>query len=150
MSSLMWYLLFMTLITSRTVLANESSTLDMKVDVCNITGVWRNELGSTLHVKADGSEVRGVYETAVESTRGAAGEHRTARVIGIVGDGTQPTVSFSVLWEKGSCSAWVGQCFILHDGAQVLKTFWMLRSVADNLAGDWGSTRLGEDLFFKT
>ncbi|KAK9968169.1 hypothetical protein ABG768_002506 [Culter alburnus] len=150
MSSLMWYLLFVTLITSRTVLANESSTLDMKVDVCNITGVWRNELGSTLHVKAEGSEVRGVFQTAVESMRGAAGEYRTARVIGIVGDGTQPTVSFSVLWEKGSCSAWVGQCFILHDGAQVMKTFWMLRSVADNLAGDWGSTRLGEDLFFKT
>ncbi len=41
----------------------------------------------------------------------------------------------------GSCSAWVGQCFILSDGAQVLKTFWMLRSVAGNLAGDWGSTR---------
>ncbi|XP_067255492.1 avidin [Chanodichthys erythropterus] len=150
MSSLMWYLLFMTLITFRTVLANESSTLDMKVDACNITGVWRNELGSTLHVKAEESEVRGVFQTAVESTRGAAGEYRTARVIGIVGDGTQPTVSFSVLWEKGSCSAWVGQCFILHDGAQVMKTFWMLRSVADNFAGDWGSTKLGEDLFFKT
>uniref|UniRef100_A0A8C1WCK5 Avidin n=1 Tax=Cyprinus carpio TaxID=7962 RepID=A0A8C1WCK5_CYPCA len=150
MSSLMWHLLFVTLITSRMVSANESSTPDMEVSSCNITGFWRNELGSTLRVKAEGSEVRGVYQTAVESTRGAAGLHRTARIIGIVGNGTQPAVSFSVLWEKGSCSAWVGQCFILHDGAQVLKMFWMLRSVADNLTGDWGSTRLGEDLFFKT
>ncbi|KAG1970653.1 avidin [Pimephales promelas] len=150
MSSLMWYLLFVTLITSPTVPANESSTQNMKVDACNITGVWRNELGSTLHVKADGSEIRGVYQTAVESMSGAAGLDRTAKVIGLVGDGTQPTVSFSVLWEKGSCSAWVGQCFILGDGAQVLKTLWMLRSLADSLAGDWGSTRLGEDLFFKT
>ncbi|XP_016089339.1 avidin [Sinocyclocheilus grahami] len=150
MSSLMWYLFFVTLITSRTVSANESSTLDMKVSSCNITGVWSNELGSTLRVKAEGSEVRGVYQTAVESKRGAAGLHRTAQIIGVVGNGTQPAVSFSVLWEKGSCSAWLGQCFILRDGEQVLKTFWMLRSVADNLAGDWGSTRLGEDLFFKT
>ncbi|KAI2659888.1 Avidin [Labeo rohita] len=131
------------------VSANESSTLHMKVSFCNITGVWRNELGSTIRLKAEGSEVRGVYQTAVESTHGAAGLHRTAHIIGIAGNGTQPTISFSVLWEKGSCSAWVGQCFILRDGAQVLKTFWMLRSVADNLAGDWGSTRLGEDLFFQ-
>lgn len=72
-----------------------------KVSSCNITGVWRNELGSTLRVKAEGSEVKGVYQTAVESTRGAAGSHRTARIIGIVGNGTQPAVSFSVLWEKG-------------------------------------------------
>ncbi|XP_026130425.1 avidin [Carassius auratus] len=150
MSSLMWFSIFVTLITSRTLSANEFSTLDMKVTSCNITGVWRNELGSTLHMKAEGSEVRGVYQTAVESTSGAAGLHRTARIIGIVGNGTQPAVSFSVLWEKGSCSAWLGQCFILHDGEQVLKTFWMLRSVADDLAGDWGSTRLGEDVFFKT
>uniref|UniRef100_A0A8C2GHH7 Uncharacterized protein n=1 Tax=Cyprinus carpio TaxID=7962 RepID=A0A8C2GHH7_CYPCA len=93
-----------------------------------------------------------VWGTAliVESTRGAAGLHRTARIIGIVGNGTQPAISFSVLWEKGSCSAWLGQCFILHDGEQMLKMFWMLRSVADNLADDWGSTRLGDDLFFKT
>uniref|UniRef100_A0A673FWF6 Avidin n=1 Tax=Sinocyclocheilus rhinocerous TaxID=307959 RepID=A0A673FWF6_9TELE len=101
MSSLMWYSLFVTLITSRTVSANKSSTLDMKVSSCNITGVWSNELGSTLSVKAEGSEVRGVYQTAVESTRGAAGLHRTAQIIGVVGNGTQPAVSFSVLWEKG-------------------------------------------------
>jgi len=42
-----------------------------------------------------------VYQTAVESMSGAAGLDRTAKVIGLVGDGTQPTVSFSVLWEKG-------------------------------------------------
>ncbi|KAK7120410.1 hypothetical protein R3I94_020417 [Phoxinus phoxinus] len=149
MSSVMWYLLFVTLITSPTVHANESSTQNMKVDACNISGVWRNELGSTLRVKAEGSEVRGVYLTAVESVSGAAGLNRTAQILGVVGDGTQPTVSFSVLWEKGSCSAWVGQCFLLGDAAQVLRTFWILRSVADNLSGDWGSTRLGEDLFFK-
>ncbi|NP_001188371.1 avidin precursor [Danio rerio] len=150
MSSLIWHLVFWTLLTSKAASANESSTPNAKVSSCNVTGVWRNELGSTLRVKAEGSEVRGVYQTAVESTRGAAGHHRSARIIGMVSDGTQPTVSFSVLWEKGSCSAWVGQCFILDDGAQVLKTFWMLRSVADNLASAWGSTRMGEDIFFKT
>uniref|UniRef100_A0A671QCW1 Avidin n=1 Tax=Sinocyclocheilus anshuiensis TaxID=1608454 RepID=A0A671QCW1_9TELE len=114
MSSLMWHLLFVTLITSGMVSANDSSALNMKASSCNITGFWRNELGSTLRVKAEGSEVRGVYQTTVESKRGTAGLHRTARIIGIVGNGTQPAVSFSVLWEKG-------------------KT--------DNLTGDWGSTR---------
>ncbi|XP_051540904.1 avidin [Myxocyprinus asiaticus] len=119
-----------------------------QVNSCNITGVWRNELGSTLRMKADGSEVRGVYQTSVESARGAAGPERKAKILGIVGGGPQPTISFAVMWEKGSCSAWVGQCFILPNGTQVLKTFWLLRSVAYDLAGDWGSTRLGEDVFF--
>ncbi|TRY71380.1 hypothetical protein DNTS_003436, partial [Danionella cerebrum] len=143
-------LLFLISITFQTVSTNESSTPTEKETSCNITGMWRNELGSRLYVKANGSKVSGVYHTAVESMSNAAGENRIARVTGFVGEGAQPTVSFSVLWKKGSCSAWVGQCFVLHDGGEVLKTFWMLRSVSDSLAEDWGSTRLGEDVFFKT
>ncbi|MCJ8742198.1 hypothetical protein PDJAM_G00079390 [Pangasius djambal] len=115
---------------------------------CNVTGAWHNELGSQLQLSAAGPEVRGVYRTAVESALGAAGPNREARVVGVVSDGPQPTIAFSVLWAKGSCTTWVGQCFILPGGVQVLKTLWMLRSAAEGSMDNWDSTRLGEDQFF--
>nr|XP_055064665.1 avidin [Misgurnus anguillicaudatus] len=150
MNSLVWSL-FVSLLTYHAVSGHEHHfNINKKVNDCNITGAWRNQLGSTLRIKTDGAEVTGVYQTAVESTRGSAGHERSAKIFGVVGDGPQPIVSFAVMWEKGSCSAWVGQCFILPEGVPVLKTFWLLRSKADNLAVDWGSTRLGEDLFFMT
>ncbi|KAA0703874.1 hypothetical protein E1301_Tti000482 [Triplophysa tibetana] len=150
MSMMLWSLL-VSLLAYRNVSANElPSDKNVKGNSCNITGTWRNELGSTLRVKVEGSQITGVYETAVESTRGAAGRESKAKIIGVVGEGPQPTVSFAVMWEKGSCSAWVGQCFILPGDVRILKTFWLLRSAADNLSGNWGSTRLGEDLFFMT
>ncbi|XP_026799749.3 avidin [Pangasianodon hypophthalmus] len=114
---------------------------------CNVTGEWHSELGSQLQLSAAGPEVRGVYRTAVESARGAAGPSREARVVGVISDGPQPTIAFSVLWAKGSCTTWVGQCFILPGGVQVLKTLWMLRSAAESSMDNWDNTRLGEDQF---
>ncbi|XP_007233876.1 avidin isoform X2 [Astyanax mexicanus] len=114
---------------------------------CNVTGQWKNELGSTLQLTSNGPELRGVYHTAVETECGASGQNREARVVGVISEGPQPTVAFSVQWLKGSCSVWVGQCFLLPGGGQVLKTLWMLRSAAESTAGNWGSTRLGEDQF---
>ncbi|KAM9456325.1 avidin [Clarias gariepinus] len=121
---------------------------ERKVSHCNVSGEWHSELGSQLQLRADGPEVRGVYRTAVESTRGAAGARREARVLGVMSDGAQPTVAFSALWPKGSCTTWVGQCFISPEGGQVLKTLWMLRSAAESTTDNWDSTRLGEDRFF--
>ncbi|XP_076875445.1 avidin [Brachyhypopomus gauderio] len=114
---------------------------------CNVTGQWRSDLGSVLWLSAAGPEVRGVYHTAVETVPGASGQNRQAKIIGLVGEGRQPAIAFSVLWMKGSCSAWVGQCFVLPGGGQVLKTLWMLRSVAETSLDNWASTRLGEDQF---
>ncbi|XP_026886485.2 avidin [Electrophorus electricus] len=118
-----------------------------KASSCNVTGQWHSELGSLLWLTTVGPEVRGVYQTAVESALGAAGHNHQAKIVGVVGEGRQPTIAFSVLWIKGSCSAWVGQCFVLPGGSQVLKTLWMLRSVAETSLDNWDSTRLGEDQF---
>ncbi|TSV15258.1 Avidin [Bagarius yarrelli] len=118
-----------------------------KVLDCNVTGEWRNELGSRLLLTSVGPEVRGVYRTAVESVRGAAGPNREAKVIGVISDGPQPTIAFSVLWAKGSCASWVGQCFTLPGGDQVLNTLWMLRSAVSSSMNDWDGTRLGDDRF---
>ncbi|KAG5284229.1 hypothetical protein AALO_G00024360 [Alosa alosa] len=118
-----------------------------KASYCNVTGVWRNDLGSLLQLHAVGSVMKGVYVTAVESSIGAAGFHGQAGLTGFVSEGAQPTVTFSVLWEKGSCTSWVGQCFTLPNGERVLKTHWMLRSVANSPKENWMSTRFGEDHF---
>lgn len=68
---------------------------------CNVSGLWRNSLGSQLQLHAVGSMLKGVYATAVESSLGAAGSHGQAALTGFVSEGAQPTVTFSVLWEKG-------------------------------------------------
>ncbi|XP_062391650.1 avidin-like [Sardina pilchardus] len=119
----------------------------VKASNCNVTGVWRSDLGSLLQLHAVGSLLKGVYVTVVETTTGAAGSHGQAGLTGFVSEGAQPTVTFSVLWERGSCTSWVGQCFTLSNGERVLKTHWMLRSVANSLKENWMSTRFGEDNF---
>ncbi|XP_017570680.1 avidin isoform X1 [Pygocentrus nattereri] len=118
-----------------------------QVTRCNVTGQWRSEQGSMLQLTSTGPEVRGIYHTAVETALGASGHNRESKVVGVVGHGLQPAVAFSVLWAKGSCSSWVGQCFLLPGGGQVLKTLWMLRSVVESSLDNWESTRLGEDQF---
>ncbi|XP_042564393.1 avidin-related protein 4/5-like [Clupea harengus] len=118
-----------------------------KGSYCNVTGVWRSDQGSLLHLHAVGSILKGFYMTTVESSPGAAGSHGEAGLTGFVSEGAQSTVTFSVLWEQGSCTSWVGQCFTMPNGERVLKTHWMLRSVAKNPAENWMSTRFGEDNF---
>ncbi|XP_063050107.1 avidin-like isoform X2 [Engraulis encrasicolus] len=112
---------------------------------CDVTGHWRNELGSRMQLSAKDSSLQGFYKTAVETTAGAAGNGST--LTGFVSGGVHPTVSFSVLWKGGSCTSWVGQCFILPTGDRVLKTVWMLRSVAKGPGDNWMSTRVGADTF---
>ncbi|XP_062870808.1 avidin [Trichomycterus rosablanca] len=129
------------------VVAGQASYPTSKVSFCNVTGKWHTEHGSLLKLSSDGQVVRGVYQTALESVHGAAGPNREGKVLGVIGEGPQPTIAFSVLWAKGSCATWIGQCFILEGGGQVLKTLWMLRSVAESSYDNWESTRLGEDQF---
>ena len=63
--------------------------------------------------------------------------------LGVPGGSQAPGViliGWPCLW-AGSCSSWVGQCFPLSDGKRVLKTLWMLRSMALSPADNWKSTR---------
>lgn len=68
---------------------------------CNVTGVWRNELGSVLAIEAVGSELRGLYQSAVATAPGVTGPEQ-AKLLGVTGNqGLQTSVAFSVLWEAG-------------------------------------------------
>ncbi|MBN3306348.1 AVR4 protein, partial [Amia calva] len=110
--------------------------------VCNVTGVWMSAMGSILKLAVSpDAELGGNYMTSVETMKGVAGNQRQSRLSGLLNRGAQPTFAFSVVWEGGSSSSWVGQCLVLGDGSQVLKTLWMLRSAAQGPEDDWKSTR---------
>ncbi|XP_056406028.1 avidin-related protein 1-like isoform X2 [Hyla sarda] len=113
---------------------------------CNVTGVWVNTLGSVLKLFAEGSQLKGSLHSSVALYPGAAGERMTGKLIGLIGQGDQPTFTMSVSWKEGSITAWVGQCFQTSD-CPVLKTIWLLRSKA-TLEDNWKATRIGEDVFY--
>ncbi|XP_072098837.1 avidin-related protein 1-like [Mobula birostris] len=118
---------------------------------CNMTGIWWNDLGSFLYLsEAKDLSLNGRYQTAVEVAVGEAGADRQAPVFGIRHDGKEPTFSMSAAWAGGSITSWVGQCLVLEDGHQILKTMWLLRSPVSSLQDNWQSTRIGEDTFHRT
>uniref|UniRef100_A0A674AEC4 Uncharacterized protein n=1 Tax=Salmo trutta TaxID=8032 RepID=A0A674AEC4_SALTR len=113
---------------------------------CNVTGVWRNELGSVLAIEAVGSELRGLYQSAVATAPGVTGPEQ-AKLLGVTGNQGNALCRTSLQPSTMWLFSWVGQCFELPDGKRVLKTLWMLRSVASCPADNWKSTRMGEDTF---
>ncbi|XP_075702039.1 avidin-like [Rhinoderma darwinii] len=113
---------------------------------CNVTGVWVNAVGSVLKLSAKGSQLKGSLCSYVEVYPGAAGEQKTGKLMGLIGQGDQPTFTMSINWKGGSVTAWVGQCFQTSD-CPVLKTTWLLRSKA-TLEDNWKATRIGEDVFY--
>ncbi|XP_006635407.2 avidin-like isoform X2 [Lepisosteus oculatus] len=124
-------------------------TLCVEGTGCNMTGVWVSDLGSVLKLAVlEDSELRGLLTSSVETVKGAAGSMRQGNVQGILNRGPRPSFAFSVAWDGGSTSSWVGQCFVQEDGRRVLKTLWMLRSFALSSVDNWKSTRMGEDTFY--
>ncbi|XP_069785466.1 avidin [Narcine bancroftii] len=117
---------------------------------CNMSGIWWNDLGSVFHLsEAENLTLNGRYQTAVEATVGEAGPNNQAPVIGIRHGAKEPTFTMSTAWAGGSITSWVGQCLILDDGHQILKTMWMLRSPVASLHDDWKATRIGQDTFYR-
>ncbi|XP_075435679.1 avidin-related protein 4/5-like [Ascaphus truei] len=121
--------------------------MDWHAGRCNVSGVWGNGLGSVLSLSSEGLQLTGLLRSAVESSRGAAGGERIGKVVGVLGDGEQPTFAMSVSWTGGSVSTWAGQCFRRSDGT-VLRTMWLLRSAASSEVNSWKATRVGEDTFY--
>ncbi|XP_078506948.1 avidin-like [Lissotriton helveticus] len=112
---------------------------------CNMTGSWKNSLGSLLQLSEDGQSLKGCFYTAVETHKGAAGKTKMGKVTGIRNPGEDPTVAFSACWSGGAVTTWAGQCFCKSD-PPVLKTMWLLRSPM-SAEDHWKATRVGEDVF---
>ncbi|NXF40635.1 AVID protein, partial [Nyctibius bracteatus] len=111
---------------------------------CNLTGWWKNDLGSKMHVSAVDSQgnFSGEYYTAVSATQKPI---KPSPLIGSqhLDEDGQCTFGFTVNWKKfsDSTAVFVGQCFAGDDGKEVLQTSWLLREKVDSLPSDWKATR---------
>ncbi|XP_039595558.1 avidin [Polypterus senegalus] len=121
--------------------------------LCNLTGMWLNDLGSALQIyPSSTADIQGSFTSVVKLGERGPGSPLKGRVSGVMSSGPLPTFGFSVSWEKGTTTSWVGQCFPImdgHPGHQMLKTLWLLRSPAEAPEDTWQSTRIGEDTFYK-
>ncbi|XP_009081735.1 PREDICTED: avidin-like, partial [Acanthisitta chloris] len=116
---------------------------------CNLTGWWKNELGSKMHVTKVDSQgsFSGEYYTAVSSAKKPIQPSPLVGSQHLDKDG-QCTFGFTVNWKKFS-AVFVGQCFTGDDGDEVLKTSWLLREKVDSLPSDWKATRTGSNTFIR-
>uniref|UniRef100_K7F8M3 Avidin n=1 Tax=Pelodiscus sinensis TaxID=13735 RepID=K7F8M3_PELSI len=117
---------------------------------CDLSGLWRNELGSLMeiHDVNEAGEFSGEYLTAVTATSNCiqnsplkGAQHHTKAE-------TSPVFGFTVNWEfSNSTTVFVGQCFMDARGNETLKTTWLLREEVGSLGDDWGATRVGTNDF---
>ncbi|NXN18693.1 AVID protein, partial [Indicator maculatus] len=111
---------------------------------CVLTGNWTNDLHSNMTIGAVNEEgsFNGKYHTSVSdspdkiqlSPLQGSEQHR--------GSSGQPVFGFTVNWTfADTVSVFTGQCFVVENGKEVLKTMWLLRSHVDNITDDWKATR---------
>jgi hypothetical protein len=108
----------------------------------NFSGWWRNQMKSTMDLAVSGNDVTGTYTSAASSSGGPT-------VGSIKGYVSGDLISFVVLWEKGSMTAWVGQ-LVDEDTAPRIKTLWhLVTNIPDDDEGEylWLSVFAGADEF---
>ncbi|XP_053331271.1 avidin-like [Spea bombifrons] len=114
---------------------------------CSVNGRWKNELGSNMtifQVSNDGS-FNGTYLTAVSD---ASQNIIQSPLVGWQQYSTHPTFGFTVQWKfTNTTTVFTGQCFVTSTGEKVLHTTWLLRSIANTEADNWGATRVGVNTF---
>ncbi|XP_050185050.1 avidin-like [Myiozetetes cayanensis] len=117
---------------------------------CDLTGWWKNDLGSRMHVLEvdDEGNFSGEYYTAVSSADKPIQPSPFVGSQHLDKDG-QCTFGFTVNWKKfsDSTAVFVGQCFAGDKGDEVLQTSWLLREKVDSLHSDWKATRTGRNTF---
>ncbi|XP_041884847.1 avidin-like [Corvus kubaryi] len=117
---------------------------------CNLTGWWKNDLGSKMHVfnVDNNGTFSGEYHTAVSSAKSPI---QPSPLVGSqhLDKDEQDTFGFTVNWKKfsDSTAVFVGQCFNGADGKEVLHTSWLLREKVDSETDDWKATRIGRNTF---
>jgi len=114
----------------------------------DVSGVWFNEINSTMELKVSGAELHGWYVSAVGQASGPYD------LIGYVDtDDETPTLGWVVRWQNNkknaqAVTAWCGQAQRI-DGEDVIDTTWLLvRSTS--IQEDWESTMINKDIFRRT
>ncbi|NXN82476.1 AVID protein, partial [Bombycilla garrulus] len=96
---------------------------------CELQGLWRRELGSSMTILAlvTAGTFSGSYHTAVAATNKqilvsllqGIQQHPSAK--------RHPTLGFTVRGQFSDIpTAFVGQCFVDHPGKETLETTWLL------------------------
>ena len=130
-----------------------------------LSGVWKNELGSVMRLRARDNALGGTYESAVGNATGAynlTGSYVSppppppADAGTVSKDGAALPVSFVVHFrneqrDARSVGAWNGH--VVGGGADGqplrIRTTWLLTSVPAEPGALWASKRVGEDTFVK-
>lgn len=110
----------------------------------NFSGVWHNQLGSTMDLTISGSDVTGTYTSSVSS----GGVAVSGPISGFInGD----LIGFSVLWPSAAITAWVGQ-LVVESNVDTIKTLWQMTTNvpdAQEPTGLWASIYAGADTFVR-
>jgi avidin family protein len=111
----------------------------------DISGLWYNELNSTVYLRVNGKTVTGWYISAVGAASGPY------ELIGFL-DRTDetPTLGWTVAWQNQnqqahSVTTWCGQAQIIDQEQQIDTTWLLVRSTS--VAEDWEATMVSKDLF---
>lgn len=114
---------------------NSTSALDF-------TGLWRNQMLSTMDLTVTGKDVTGTYTSSSSSGGGP--------VTGTIkGYASGDLISFLVLWPGGSQTAWVGQA-VGSDAAPTIRSLWHLVTNVPDASEPkelWTSIYAGADEF---
>jgi Avidin family len=111
----------------------------------DVSGLWYNELNSTMELKVAGKSITGSYISAVGD---AAGPYD---LIGFLDDSDEtPTIGWVVVWmnKKKMAHAVTSWCGQAHDGDgdPLIETMWLLSSSTTE-GSEWESTMIGHDTF---
>lgn len=116
----------------------------------SVAGDWKNNLGSKLHLEhtAGQKDLFGWIRIGNEKFPGINGSNKLAQVIGYRNPVNQGVFTASVLWPDGGVTVWIGQCYILPNGVEFIKTMWLVQTPT-TYDEYWLATRIGEDTFRK-
>lgn len=125
---------------------------ETKVDCNNMSGVWKNQLGSTLGIESIDSKTGAVsgYYISPSGTKGEkyslSGWFTKAVNPPVPAADNASVISFTVRWgDYGTITAWTGYCYEDDKGLPTLKTLWNLVSRSSEYR--WGHIRTDSDSF---
>jgi hypothetical protein len=117
----------------------------------DFSGVWTNELGSTMTLDQSNTQIGGTYVSAVGDDTGTAALQAATGTL--LGWASGYVISLTVMWQGyQSITAWVGQLVQPAEGTYI-DTMWQLSSaIADptNPTELWNSLNAGHDTFWQT
>jgi hypothetical protein len=109
----------------------------------DFSGLWRNQMQSTMDLTVNANDVSGVYTSASSAAHGGP-------IAGTLnGYAAGDLISFLVLWPGGSQTAWVGQ-MVGDESHPAIRTLWhLVTNVPDAEEPNelWTSTYAGADEF---